>query len=82
MADWYRRNWQDVIAELKTDAASGLSEEEARRRLEEYRPNELKRKRRQDPWRILWETVYRHLDHHSDHLGGDIHFPGESPTRS
>jgi len=55
MADWYRRNWQDVIAELKTDAASGLSEEEARRRLEEYGPNELKEKGAKSPWRILWE---------------------------
>jgi len=53
MTEFYQLTREEVIEELQTDPAVGLSEEEARRRLEKYGPNELKEGEGINPWKIL-----------------------------
>jgi Ca2+-transporting ATPase len=47
----YRRRVDDLIAALGTDAHQGLTDEEARSRLERYGPNELAAERAVPTWR-------------------------------
>lgn len=53
MQTWHSMSARDVAAELHTDIAQGLSLEEARRRLQEMGPNELKGKEGVPFWRRL-----------------------------
>ena len=46
-----------VLRELETDAAAGLSQAEAARRLAEYGRNELVGTGAKSPWLILWEQL-------------------------
>jgi P-type Ca2+ transporter type 2C len=52
---WHTSEAAEVLRALGTDAASGLSNEEAAHRLEEKGPNELEDKGTRSPWAILWE---------------------------
>jgi Ca2+-transporting ATPase len=47
--DWHGLEVEEVAAALKTDPAKGLTEEEALRRMEQFGPNELTRKKGQGP---------------------------------
>jgi len=38
---WFSKSIEDVLKEINVDAASGLSEEEAKVRLEKYGANQL-----------------------------------------
>ncbi|NLW40110.1 MAG: calcium-transporting P-type ATPase, PMR1-type [Tissierellia bacterium] len=40
--DWYKKDKNYLLTNLKTDGDKGISDEEARNRLEKYGPNELK----------------------------------------
>jgi Ca2+-transporting ATPase len=50
---WHGIDLDDVAARLDTSLRSGLSEQEAARRLAEYGPNELPAARGTAPWRLL-----------------------------
>ena len=55
MTTWYTLNLVDVLKQLNTDAAIGLSENEARQRQDIYGLNELTDRPLESPWKILWE---------------------------
>jgi magnesium-transporting ATPase (P-type) len=48
---------QSAIDHLATDAAQGLNTAEARRRLAEHGPNELREQGLKRTWQILWEQL-------------------------
>jgi len=50
---WHTSEAAEVLRALGTDAASGLSNEEAARRLEERGTNELEDRGTRSPWAIL-----------------------------
>src|SRR5215213_9171445 len=52
---WHATEVEEVLHALGTRAVSGLSKEEAARRLEERGPNELEDRGTRGPWSILWE---------------------------
>lgn len=52
-SDAYRRPWEEVVQEQNVSPESGLSSAEAKRRLAQYGPNELREKGPVSPWRIL-----------------------------
>lgn len=52
---WHTLKVAEVLRALDTDPGSGLSSEEAARRLEERGPNELEDRGGRKPWSILWE---------------------------
>jgi P-type Ca2+ transporter type 2C len=52
---WHTSEVEEVLNALGTHAASGLSDEEAARRLAEHGPNELEDRGTKRPWVILWE---------------------------
>jgi len=53
MSDWWRLSTTDCLAKLNTDAATGLSGQEAQRRLVEHGPNELQAAHRVSPWALF-----------------------------
>ncbi|MFP4101174.1 cation-translocating P-type ATPase [Coleofasciculus sp.] len=55
MTTWYTLNLVDVLKQLNTDAAIGLSENEARQRQDIYGLNQLTDRPLESPWKILWE---------------------------
>ena len=57
MGELYKLTVEDSIEELNTSAQTGLSEEVARRRLQEFGPNELVERGRKNPWLIFWEQL-------------------------
>jgi Ca2+-transporting ATPase len=57
MSDWYRLDVPEVLQELGSNAAYGLSRAEAARRLKEYGDNELVEQGLKQPWQILWEQL-------------------------
>ncbi len=57
MSDWYQQDSADVLRQLEVNAASGLTEAEAARRLQKYGINELVGTGMRSPWRILWEQL-------------------------
>ena len=52
---WHISEAAEVLRALETNAASGLSSEEAARRLEARGTNELEDRGTRSPWTILWE---------------------------
>src|ERR671918_440910 len=52
---WYSRDVEEVAAALGTSSRTGLSAEEAARRLAQHGPNELATARTVPPWRLLLE---------------------------
>jgi P-type Ca2+ transporter type 2C len=57
MSDWYKKDPAEVLNELSTESSTGLASDEARRRLEQYGPNELVERGMKSPWRIIWEQL-------------------------
>jgi Ca2+-transporting ATPase len=57
MNNWYKIESTEVLQQLKTDSASGLSESEAKNRLEEYGFNELTQQPGENIWQILWKQL-------------------------
>ncbi|MBI1353978.1 MAG: HAD-IC family P-type ATPase [Acidobacteria bacterium] len=57
MAEPHQLSIEESLAAQGSDAAGGLSEEEARRRLEERGPNELTQRRGKSRWKILAEQL-------------------------
>ncbi len=57
MSEWYKLSPELVLQDLETDESLGLSESEARRRMEQHGPNELTEQEGRNPWRILWEQL-------------------------
>ena len=45
----------DVLETLEASSETGLSSHEARRRLHQYGPNQLRQTKRRSSWRILWD---------------------------
>jgi len=56
-SNWYQLSVQDVVRQLETDPARGLTDGEAGRRLEKYGPNELIERGGRTSWQILVEQV-------------------------
>src|SRR3970040_1004295 len=56
-SNWYQLSVQDVVRQLETDPARGLSDGEARRRLEKHGPNELIERGGRTEGQILVEKV-------------------------
>ncbi len=52
---WHTLVVSEVLRALDTELGSGLSSEEAARRLKERGPNELEDRGGRRPWSILWE---------------------------
>ena len=52
-ADWHTITAETAVVRLATDAAQGLSSEEAARRLAEVGPNELEEERGRPFWRRI-----------------------------
>jgi P-type Ca2+ transporter type 2C len=52
---WHTSELEEVLRALGAHAASGLSDEEAARRLVDHGPNELEDRGTRRPWVILWE---------------------------
>ncbi len=57
MSEWYQLEVSQVIERLQTDPKNGLSEEEAKKRLEKYGHNELVEKGGRGPLLILWDQM-------------------------
>ena len=55
--NWYQLSTTDVARRLDIDPAQGLSDGEARRRLEKHGPNELTERGGRTKWQILVEQV-------------------------
>ena len=57
MSEWYQLETDQVIEKLQTDAQNGLTDSEAKKRIEQYGPNELIEKGAKSPWLILWDQM-------------------------
>lgn len=57
MEKWHSLSIEDVVRLLKTNCETGLTSEEAKRRLELYGPNEIPEEKRFVPLKILFEQV-------------------------
>ena len=55
MTEFFSREKEEVLSSLKTDARTGLSSDETRKRLEEYGPNKLESKKKKSFLRIFVE---------------------------
>src|SRR4030042_1298571 len=55
MNNWWMLSTTDCLAKLNTDATTGLSKQEAHRRLVEHGLNELQAGHRISPWALLLE---------------------------
>ena len=56
----YYQELNEVYQELKT-SEKGLSSEEAKKRIEEYGPNEIREKKKTSPIRIFFSQFHRRL---------------------
>jgi Ca2+-transporting ATPase len=54
---WHAREVSAVVRALDSDAAAGLDDGEARRRLERHGPNELPDRAARGPWRVLIDQL-------------------------
>ncbi|MGI0490263.1 cation-translocating P-type ATPase [Alkalinema pantanalense CENA528] len=57
MGHWERLDDTDVLQQLDTDAAQGLSRDEVHRRQAQWGSNELADHHTKSPWLILWEQL-------------------------
>jgi Ca2+-transporting ATPase len=57
VSNWHALEVEEVLRQVESDVNHGLREEESRRRLEQYGPNELEERGLKSPWRILWEQL-------------------------
>jgi len=51
---WHALDTAQTLEKLRTDSVRGLSEAEARTRLETYGPNELKAEEKTSPWKVFF----------------------------
>ena len=51
--NWYQVTNEELKSELKISLSEGLSEDEAKRRLEEHGPNRIKSQKEKTIWQIL-----------------------------
>src|SRR4029453_34768 len=51
--EWYRLPFDDVAAHLRTAPGPGLTQSEARKRLEQYGPNEVADRGSRSAWHVL-----------------------------
>ena len=58
VSDWYKLDIRELLQQLGTDAARGLDQAEAVRRLAKYGPNELREQGAKSPWLILWRQFF------------------------
>ena len=57
---WYNVNANEAIESLHSNPR-GLSQEEAKKRLEQFGPNELEEKEKSSPWMLLLEQFKNFL---------------------
>ena len=57
MSNWHQLPLNEVLQRLNTTAATGLTQAEATRRLEQYGPNALIERGLKSPWKILLEQL-------------------------
>jgi P-type Ca2+ transporter type 2C len=57
MTNWHRLDQADLLRELDVDAGTGLSGEEAVRRLARFGRNEIRGAGTRAPWQILWQQL-------------------------
>ena len=57
MHAWWKLTIADSLVELGTDVTAGLSDQEVRRRLDQYGSNVLTERGVKSPWLILWEQL-------------------------
>ena len=57
MENWHNHEITAIFDKLRTSPEQGLSEDEARQRLEQFGPNELIDKGLKSPWKILGEQL-------------------------
>ena len=57
MENWHINEIPAIFDKLRTSPEQGLSDDEARQRLEQFGPNELIDKGLKSPWKILWEQL-------------------------
>ena len=57
MTHWHQLETAAVLAQLATDASIGLTDAEARARLQRFGPNDLQATKPPSPWRILGEQA-------------------------
>jgi Ca2+-transporting ATPase len=57
LADWHLKKTSDVLSQLGSDPETGLSSDDAKRRLAEHGPNELVEQGLKSAWLILWEQL-------------------------
>ncbi len=57
MVDWYRISANDALTELKSNREAGLSDREAKNRLQKYGPNELIERGIKSPLLIVWDQL-------------------------
>lgn len=55
--DWYQQSAAQAIQALDTDQKQGLTEDDARRRLDKFGANELVARDVRTKWQILWEQL-------------------------
>lgn len=58
---WHSQEISSVLQELRVDAVQGLNEDEARRRLAEYGPNQLTKCRGKGPLRLFLSQFHQPL---------------------
>jgi len=51
--DWYSKSPQEVLKKLNVDPSAGLSEEEAKKRLEEFGPNKLQEQKKKSIFQLF-----------------------------
>ena len=57
VTDWYRKTAADVVEQLESDTAAGLTDAQVAARLAEHGPNELVESGGRSSWHILWEQL-------------------------
>lgn len=57
MLHWYQLEPTDVLRQLGTDSAQGLSSVAVTQRLAQYGPNELQEQAVESPWLLLWKQL-------------------------
>ncbi|WP_062352899.1 calcium-translocating P-type ATPase, PMCA-type [Bacillus kwashiorkori] len=57
MSLWYSKSTEDTVKELNTNVESGLSSQEAEKRLKEYGPNQFEEQQKTSIWKMLWEQI-------------------------
>ncbi|WP_052465225.1 calcium-transporting P-type ATPase, PMR1-type [Thermotoga profunda] len=54
MKDFYRMKTEDVCKDMQVDPGNGLTNQEAKKRLEKYGPNEIAQKKRRTIWQMFF----------------------------